>query len=419
MKNEILDMMEIEENITSVVFESFGRMPDQVTDEIKNILNQDKQKTMVDCEVEYDNTNDQYKQSLDIPTAQAMIDMGCSDPGYLELKTWAVRQDRSRCCKDDAGNSITNNHAGRLDQACFTELCVPVRGRLYRLEMKTGAEVAKHKDIFYLQSQLKCTLQESERFKEAFKLLDLDKNTVFKIIFGKHSKDKGIQGTGNVHLEYYEILAEEMREFKLINDNASMYQEDEFGNDIDDIWQNNLDPEVIEMSFKDDLPVDSNIFTFKRLSIPEESLSEEEIEEIKYSDYNQYKAVTARYMEPKWIFTGKDHSGKNKFASVGKKITDEKTSTSISMAWIYLNEAKEKFNNNKDTLVKETLKIGVSDEVYDAIQNYKQLKNTNKAKQAKYRLTTCIYGGEWNEQVIPKATPGEAEICWRVINNKM
>jgi hypothetical protein len=417
MKHQKLDTMDLVENLTSIIFESKNRLSSQVQSDIESVLFNNSKKTMWDCEVEYNNINDQYKKSLDIPTAQAMIDMGCSDPGYLELRYWNIKEDRSLCCKNPVtGERVKNAEAGRLDQCCFTELCVPIKNRLYRLEMKTGREIAKHKDIVWIKNQINCTLQEAEEFKTAFEILNLDKNTVFKIIFGEHRKDPGIQSTGNEFLSKYKDLAEEMKKFELKLTKMSIYEEDQNGNDIDDMWQNSLDPEVMEANFKEDLPVDSNIFTLKRLSIPEESLSEEEISEIKDCDYNKYKKILNRYMDQKWVFVGKDTFGKNKFRPVGKKITQEKISSAISMAWIYLNEAKERFNNEKDLLVKQALEEGVSDPVYDAIENFKKNKDS---RSAKYRLTTCIYGGEWNGEKIPKATPGEAEICWRVINNKL
>jgi hypothetical protein len=417
MKHEKLDQMDIITNITSIVFKANGQMNNQVQADIADTLFGSPIKTAWDCEVEYNETNDNYKSSLDIPTAQAMVDMGCADNGYLELRTQMIRGYRGKCCKSDPDlkeADLTNNEAGRMDLCHFTELCVPIKNRLYRLEVKTGREIQKHKDIFWIKNKINCTIQEAERFKVAFELLNLDKNVVFKIVFGECKKDPGIQNTGNKHLEYYETLAEEMKEFKLENLKMSLYQEDSDGNDIDEMYQNSLDPEVMEMNFKEDLPVDSNIFTLKRLSIPEESLSEEEIADIKEASYDRYKEILKIYMEKKKLYTKKRRQA-NDFRFHPNKINDTKISTSISMAWEYIQEAKAKFNAIKEALVNETMEIGLEDTTYDAIEAYK-LKPSSSTR---YRILKSIHGGEWDGVIIPKASPGEIEICWRVLNGKM
>lgn len=405
-----LDSFEFDSNIESAVFDKTIISEAKARDALEMIWKDSQGKTIQDCLNEYEATNDQYKQSLDIPTASALIDMACMDKGYLEVKTEAIRSSRVKCCKDVEGNKVANNAAGRLDQMCFTELCVAHKGRLYRLEERSGKEIPKHRDIQWLQANIKCTLNEADQFNKAFIALDLGSKEVHKLIFGGtiEGKEKsGIKETGNKHLQYFTTLAEEMAEFKLV-DKFEPYEDDKL---IDEFEENGFEIEEIEKNFLDEEErFDTNLYTAKRLSIDEESLSEEEIAEIKYGTYDQYKAIVAKYMEPQYKFKRKLPNGKSEFAIIGKKVDSTMIKSAVSMAWIYLKEAKAKFKAIHEAETERELQE-MPDYMAEAIEEYQ----INPSRQNKYRITTCVYGGTWDGVKIPPANPVQKKICWKVI----
>lgn len=434
--NCLLDM-DLIDGVTSIIFAENGRMNSQVQNEIQEIFKNTSDKTLQDVINEYNETSDMYKVSQDIPVAQALIDMGTTDPGYVELRYNKIKAYKGECCYkqlvepdeddctciDDADYhkpNVTNNVAGRMDQCHFTELCVPVNNRLYRLEMKTGREIPNYKDINWLKEKIGCTLQEADQFNKVFQDLQMGKKEVYKLIFGYLSleymeKTGGLQGTGNELLPMFLKLQEDMADLKLTKEDINLNRYDENGNDIEDeYWNNVTDQDLIELNFKEDIDIDSNVFTAKRLSIPEESLTEEEIAEIKHGDYETYKKVNKRYNEVKFKFIGKDKYNKNKFAEDGKKINANKIASNVSMGWVYLKEAKAKFDAEKDELVRQAKEAGIPDHMDEALENYERYAS----KSNKYRVTTCIFGGVWDGEVIPKATKGQAELCWRVIYGK-
>ena len=433
---EILNM-DIIDGLTTVIFAEQGRMNGQVQDEIQEIFKSTSNKTLQDVVKEYEATSDLYKRSQDIPVAQALIDMGTTDPGYIELRYNKIKAYKGECCykelpkgEDDCScvddndyrkANITNNVAGRMDQCHFSELCVPIRDRLYRLEMKTGREIPNYRDIRWLKDKIGCTLQEADLFNKAFIDLQMGKKEIYKTIFGYFSteymeKTAGIQGTGSNSLQMFLDLQEEMKDLKLQKEELNLYQYDESGNDLEEqYWESVNDQDLIEVNFKEDLDVDSNLFTLKRLSIPEESLTEEEIDEIKYGDYETYKKVNKRYNDVKFKYIGKDANGKNIFFKDGKKVNANKLPSNVSMGWVYLTEAKLKFQAEKDKLMQEAVNAGIPDHMDEALDCYQRYpSNSNK-----YRVTTCIYGGVWDGEKIPKATKGQAELCWRVIYKKV
>ncbi len=405
--HQLLDKFEMIENIEYPMFDNEITSEAKVREKFESIWKDDSDKTLSDCLKEYEETSDHYKRSLDIPTPQALIDMACMDKGYLEIKTQTIRGSFDKCCKSQKGEKITNMAAGRMDQAHFTELCVSHRGRLYRLEEKSGRELPKYKDIQWLQQQIGCTLQEADEFNKAFIDLELGAKEVYSIIFGGSidGKEKsGIKQTGNQYLQKFLDLQQEVQSFKLI-DNFEQYSEIE---NIEGTFNDEF--EIIEESFKESERFDSNLYSAKRLSIDEESLSEEEIAEIKYGSYEDYKEVLKVYMKPKYKFKGKDGNGKNIFVEVGKKINDVKTSSAVSMAWIYIKEAKAKFDSIKEAEMERELQE-MPFYMADAIAQYV----FNPSKQNKYRITTCVYGGEWDGERIPPANPIQKKICWKAI----
>jgi hypothetical protein len=433
---EVLNM-DLIDGLTTVIFEERNRLNGQVQNEIQEIFKTDSSKTLQDVITEYEETSDQYKSSQDIPMAQALIDMGTTDPGYVELRYNKIRAYKGECCwkqlvepdEDDVTcvddddyhkPNITNNHAGRMDQCHFTELCVPIRNRLYRLEMKSGREIPNYRDINWIKSKIGCTLQEADKYNKIFKDLQLGKKEVYKLIFGYFSlehmeKTSGIQDSGNELLEEFLKLQDDMKDLVLEKEDININKYDENGNDIEDeYWNNVTDQDLIELNFKEDIDFDSNLFTAKRLSIPEESLSEEEISEIKYGDYETYKKVNKRYNEEKFKFIGKDARNKNIFAKDGKKINANKISSNVSMGWVYLKEAKAKFDAEKDKLIQEAKEAGIPEYMDDALLAYQRIQT----KSNKYRVTTCIFGGVWDGEVIPRATKGQAALCWKVIYSK-
>jgi hypothetical protein len=397
-----LDRLEIDDNIISFLYERSEEPEEVIRQKIADIW-KSEDRTASDCLREFEETNDNYKQSLDIPTPQALVDMGCMDKGYLELHTELVRSSYDKCCKNKDGEKIANNCAGRMNQAHFSELCEVYNKRLYRLEERSGKELQKCRDIEWIAKNIGCTLVEADQFNKAWKDLELGQKEVNKIIFGysdKTVKKPGIKNTGNKFLQQFLGLQNAVAEFKLVEKFEPYTEEGEAQNQIDEICEEwNLDIEVTEQGFIEEESFNTSLYSAKRLSIDEESLSEEEIAEIRYGSYEQYKEILSRYMK-------KSYKGTS-------DISNKKLPSAVSMGWIYLKEAGEKFRKEKqDRIDSELKKLPEYQKV--AIAEYK----SNPSRSNKYRITTCVYGGNWDGIEIPKATKEQKEVLWSVIYSK-
>jgi hypothetical protein len=395
-----IDRLELDENVESFLYEKNDLSEEQVRQKISDIW-KTEERTMSDCLNEYEETNDNFKQSLDIPVPQALIDMACMEPGYQNIRFSVLKECRDKCCKDQDRNKITNNCAGKMDMTHFNELCVSHRGRLYRLEEKSG-KLPKYRDIEWLAHNIGCTLSEASQFNKAFIDINLGSSEIYKIIFGHHigGKKSGIKNSGNKFLQQFLDLQAEMNNFKL-TDKFEQYSEIE---NIDEDYNQEID--LTESSFdEEDEYYDSNLYTAKRLSIDEESISEEEIAIIKYGTYEQYKDVVSKYMKPSYKYIGY-----KKFVEDGKEVDKKMLKSAVSMAWIYLKEAKIRHKADKDKLIEDEM-TRLPEHFTEAIDAYKQ----DPSRTNKYRITTLVHGGEWDGVKYKPATKEQKQVCWKVI----
>jgi len=187
------------------------------------------------------------------------------------------------------------------------------------------------------------------------------------------------------------------------------------------------DPEVVELAFmKEDMSVNNNPFTTKELGRPEDSLNDRTIQYIKRCNRKQLSMLKKMAVVGKWQGDRKDDPRWTKDKLTGKKrkfdITYALSQSAISDFWSRIREREAILAKRQRQRSLELIENSdqISDEVFDTIVWFKDRVKSNP-KQAKYGVTTQIYGGRFEmdgmkRKLVTPKSEDEVNLLWDLWN---